>query len=409
MQEIIRDLNINYIKTKKYKTTKLIFYYSNSYSFKERLALSLLRGFIGRYSQKYPTKNQMNAIKDNLYGVSMKSSFGLYNELLSYKVSFSFINPKFLKDVTISDYLNFFDECLNNLFFSNELLEEYKRDIKRRILHSLDKPDNYGRNRVTQIIAEKDEQSAIFDRDIGNFFDDITLQDVKDTYYKVINDYNLDIYLYGDFDDEMLVYLNKYKKDNNVKLVKNRLMELEEMPEIIEDKNVSQSYLYSVYTTKQNIHSKTKASNVMATCLLGNAPTSLLFATVREKMSLCYSIGIESLPNDGLAIIRTAIDKDNKDKVLQQIDVQIKRIIEKDYDLDNIDVIKNALLASIKETEDDLTAYFSLDYGKHINGNTDTLEEYSNNIKKVSADDISECLKQYKHVFTYMLRGTKDA
>lgn len=409
MQEITRDLNINYIKTNKYKTIKMVFYFSNKYTFKERLSLSLLRGFIGRYSQKYPTKNDMRAIKDNLYCASIGSAFSIYNELLTYRIRFSFINPKFLKDVTFKDYLNFFDECLNNPFFSEELLEEYKREIKLRVSHNLDKPDKYGRNRVNKLLMEKDEEFKIFDADIMDYFDEITLQDVKDIYHKVISDYNLDIYLYGDFNDEVLSYLNKYKKHNEVKLVKNRLVDIEEFGEIIEDKNVSQSYLYSVYATKCNSLSNKVATNLMTACVLGNAPTSLLFAQVREKMSLCYGIGIENMANEGLVIIRTAIDKKNKDEVLKQIDIQIKRVIDKDYDLNNIDVIRNGLLASFEGVEDDLIEYFSFDYTLHINGIKQTLEEYIESIKKVTADDISACLKDYQHIFTYMLRGVKDA
>lgn len=409
MQKITRDLNINYIKTNKFKTITLYFIYSNTYESKEDMALHLLARFIGRYSKKYPTKNEMVRIKDNLYGVGMKGIHTAYNGVSTVVVPISFINPRFVKDVAMSDYLNFFDECLNNTFFSEELLSEIKKEMKLSISHKLDNPSVYSRNRVNQIIAFKEPSFSIYDKDISKYIDDIGLEDIKNAYHKMLKEYNLDIYAAGDFDNEFTDYVSRYKKENKEVLVKNKILDIGKMDEIVENKNVSQSYLYSIYKmpyTRENINS---VNAMLTIAVLGNSPTSLLFSQVREKQSLCYYINIETILNDGIAIIRTAIDKDKKDEVLKQIDVQIDKLIKQDYDLNNIDVVRNNILDAYNGLDDNFIDYFLLDYTLHINGVTWSLEEYIEAIKKVNADNLSECLKKFEHVFTYMLRGEKDA
>lgn len=409
MQKITRDLNINYIKTNKFKTITLYFIYSNTYDFKEDMALHLLARFVGKYSKKYPTKNEMIRVKDNLYGVGMKGVHTPYNGASTMMVALSFINPRFIKDVTTSDYLNFFDECLNNTFFSEELLAEIKREMKLSILHKMDNPSSYSHNRVMQIIAQKDPSFLIYDKDISKYLDEVSLEDIKNVYHKMLKEYNLDIYAAGDFDNEFLDYINRHKRDNKEILVKNHILNIDKIDEIVENKNVSQSYLYSVYKvpyTRENLNS---ANALLALSVLGNSPTSLLFTHIREKLSLCYYINIEFDFNDGAAIIKTAIDKDKKDEVLKQIDIQISKLINQDYDLDNIDVVRNNILDAYNSLDDNFVDYFLIDYSRHINGATWTLEEFVETLSKLNADDLSECLKNCEHVFTYMLRGEKDA
>ena len=130
MNNIVKEDNFCLIKTNKYKTIELFLYFTCEYDSLKKTSLSLLSNFIGEYSNKYFDKVKMAKAKDNLYGANISCGVKSKANLLSFCVKYSFINPKFLKDIIIDDYLAFFKECLYNIYFSNELLDEFKRNLK---------------------------------------------------------------------------------------------------------------------------------------------------------------------------------------------------------------------------------------------------------------------------------------
>ena len=183
---------------------------------------------------------------------------------------------------------------------------------------------------------------------------------------------------------------------------------LKEIGEIIEDKEVSQSNLNVVYKTPFNRKHPYFYAYMLGNVLLGMVPTSLLFEEVREKLSLCYYISIYDYKNEGLVKIYTAIDGKNKEEVLKQISIQMKRLIDKDYDYSKIDPARALLIDSVTSLSDSLDGYVDYLYTNKLNGIDCDIEKYIAEVNKVTVDDIASCFKEYKHVLTYMLNGVKD-
>lgn len=406
-EKVVFNDNLCLMKTNKYKTIQLFLYYTGKYSIKKKVALNILTTIIGDYSIKYDTKEKMVKAKDYLYDADINCNIKLRANLMTFTVKYSFINPKFLSDVSIYDYLDFFKECLNNPYFSEKLLCEFKRNYKDAILRSLDKPSKLASNRVNQIIACNDSAFKIYDCDDSAVIDEIDLEYIKQVYSEVINSFDLNIYLCGDYDNTLLEYVGSFKNDYCLYL-KNEPIHIGDLGEIIEKKNVSQSTLNVVYKTPYNRKHKDFYAYMLGNVLLGNVPTSLLFEEVREKLSLCYYIGVTDYKNEGLVKIVTSINGENKDEVIKQIDIQIKRLIDMDYDFVKIDLARALLIDSLKSTPDNLDSYVDYLFYNKLNGVECSLNEYIDNINKVTAKEISEVFKNYKHVLTYMLKGIKD-
>lgn len=398
--------NLYTFKTNKYKTINIYLKFACPYDLKKRLSLCLLTYFIGDYSNAYNSKLLMTKAKDNLYGPNIYSQVRTNGNLLLYTIKYNFLNPKFINDLNEDDFIDFFKECFNNVYFSEDLLKEFKRNYKDVISRRLDNPSNLASNRVAQIIAKEFKDFEVYDSDHINEIDSITLDDIKEVYNDLLKTFSLDIFLVGDYDDKLVNFLSEYKTNNNYYL-NNNPADIKDLKEIVEDKNVSQSSLNVIYKTPFNRHHKDFYAYVLGNCVLGGVPTSLLFDEVREKLSLCYYISVMDFKNEGLVKIYTAIDGKNKDTVLKQIDIQINRLINKDYDLEKIDLARTLLIDAIHATVDDLDAFINDIYGRKLNQIECSNDQYIENLLKVDADDISRVFKEYKHVLTYMLNGVK--
>lgn len=399
--------NLCLMKNRKYKTINLYLYHAYPYDLKRELALYLLTCFLGDYSNTYNTKEKMLKAKDNLYGINIYSQYRLKANLLLCFIKITFINPKFLNDVTSDDYLSFIKECLNNVYFSNELLDEFKRNYKDIVKRKLDNPSNLAKNRTMQILAEEENKLKIYDFDHIDAIDSISLDDVKKVYEELKEKFSLDVFLIGDYDDKILEFAKSFKSNNEYYL-DNKPIDINDLGEIIEDKKVSQSNLNVIYKCPYTRTHKDFYAYMLGNCLLGMVPTSLLFEEVREKLSLCYYISILDYKNEGLVKIYTAIEGKNKDTVLKQIDIQINRLINKDYDDEKIDLARTLLIDSLESTADDYDAYVDFIYHNKLNKVDCNLNKYIDMLYKVNKDDISEVFKTYKHVLTYMLNGVEN-
>ena len=228
MNNIVDEENFCLIKTNKYKTIELFLYFTCEYDSLKKTTLSLLSNFIGEYSKKYSDKVKMTRAKDNLYGANISCVVKGKANLLSFCVKYSFINPKFLKDVTIDDYLAYFKECLYNIYFSDELLVEFKRNLKDIVLRSLEKPSNLAANRVNQIIAKEDKDFGVYDIDCLKEIEQVDLEMVKKTYEELFKDYARDVYLIGDVSEKLISYVKTLINDKHFYL-KNKPIMLKEI------------------------------------------------------------------------------------------------------------------------------------------------------------------------------------
>ena len=405
----MKNNNIKIIQTKKYKDISLYlrFSFENKPQYKECLAL--LGKMLGDISNKYETKDKMSKIRDMLYGIELETNYKCRGNITSFSIHYSFINPKFV-DVTIDDYVDYINETLFNTIINNKTLKEAKMEVVSAIERALEKPNTYATQRFIEEVA-KDNKSYSVNMTGKKFIASVKkvkLEDVLKVYKFILNKAQLNIYLCGDLDNKTIKSLTNFnfegRKPINFKPCK---LKTPSRKDIVENKDMGQSVLYSIYSFPYNKSSKEFFAWFTGNVFLGSLPTSLLFEEVREKLSLCYTIGVTDFKNDGLIRIATFIDAKNKDLVLSQIELQIKRIINKDYDFDKFEISKTLLINSLMSTYDDLDALVDYYYESLLANFNYSLESFCAKIQKVTPDDIANTFMHAKHYFNYFLKGNK--
>ena len=408
----ISKLNENFmiIKTRKYKDINLYLRFSIRYSLKKKASLIVLSKLFGETSNKYPSKSLMSNARDNLYGINVCAICKSRNDVLSFNVQYGFINPKFL-DIKFDEYLAYIKETLFNTIIDKQTVKEAKNTVVSSLLRRLDKPAVSAREEVIDIVSKdyKTFKSYSLSKDLINEIRKLNENDIREIYNNLIAKAQLHIYVCGDVNKNIINKFNFLNLDNRQKLYVNYPKpRFKDKKEIIVNKKVSQSNLYVVYKTPYNSKHKDFYAWAMGNIFLGVVPTSLLFEEVRERLSLCYSISAIDFKKEGLVFICTNIDGKNKKKVCDEINYQINRLINKDYDENKLEMSKILFMNIIESTYDDQVSLVDYYYENALSNIDVDLNEYCRNISKVSADDISRVFKNYKPYFTYMLKGNNN-
>jgi len=175
--------------------------------------------------------------------------------------------------------------------------------------------------------------------------------------------------------------------------------------DVVETMEVSQGKLCMGFTTPiTNRDEKFPAMQVMNT-ILGAGMTSKLFVNVREKLSLCYSIGSGYYGTKGIVTVAAGIDFDKEEltraEILRQLDVcRAGEISEQE-----LKAAKEAILSSLRATHDSPGAIEGYYATAALSGLRFTHGDYMRAVEAVTLEDVVACAKQLRLHTTYFLKG----
>ena len=134
----------------------------------------------------------------------------------------------------------------------------------------------------------------------------------------------------------------------------------------------------------------------------GNELTSKLYTTVREKNSLCYSIGSYYNKLGELLIVRAGINADNKDKFKELVNKCLKEMVNGKFTENDILCAKKTRINQVKMREDSTWALINIQIGIDID-NLLTGNKLINEYKTVTKKEIVSLAKKIKENIVYML------
>ena len=410
MLEIAKNVKIQLIKTKKYKHVGVSFRFMQKYNEKYALANSAICSIIGEYTNSYKTKELMAEKKDYLYGQICEATSRINGLNTSLNVNFQFLNPRYTNGVNLKDQIDFIKESFNDIYYDQEILDEIKSNYEYRVIRALDQPSRLATNRTMQIIGQ-DNHLKYADLDKRYLLDKLDLNLVKEAYERMLNEATIYIYVIGDVEDDIVELFKDFNfKDREYIDYEPIKLSLNDYEETIEAKDMSQSYINIVYETTYSNKTEEYYKWLVADSYLCNVPNSLLFKEVREKRSLCYSIYSQTLKGEGLSIIASPISSENKDKVVETVDLCLKIAINQEYAKEELDIAKRMLVNSLRSTNDDAKSYIDFMHSNNLFKRELSIDDVCDLIMAVSQDDVTEVLKTYKRRLVYLLKGeNKDA
>ncbi len=172
-----------------------------------------------------------------------------------------------------------------------------------------------------------------------------------------------------------------------------------------ETMEITQGKLCIGYTTPiTNRDPEFPAMQVMNT-IFGAGMTSKLFMNVREKLSLCYSVGSTYYGTKGIVTVSAGIDFDKEDLTRQEIDRQLLACQNGDITEEELVSAKEALLSSLRATHDSPGAIEGYYATAALSGMKLTPEEYMAAVEAVTPEQVIEAAKTVKLHSSFFLKG----
>lgn len=169
--------------------------------------------------------------------------------------------------------------------------------------------------------------------------------------------------------------------------------------------NATQSILNMGFVTPVTNTQADHAAMRVLNVIFGAGMTSKLFQNIREKMSLCYSIGSDYYGSKGILTVAAGIDADREQTVRQQILDQLKQCADGNITQQELDAAKEAMLSGLRGVYDSprsIEHYFTT---QALSGMTVSLEEYRKAIRAVTAADAARAAATLQEHTTFFLKG----
>ena len=172
-----------------------------------------------------------------------------------------------------------------------------------------------------------------------------------------------------------------------------------------EEMELSQSQLCMGFTTPiTNRDGRFAAMQVLNT-VFGAGMTSKLFMNIREKMSLCYSIGSGYYGSKGIVTVSAGIDADKEDITRQEVLRQLAACRSGDITPQELGAAKEAVLSGLRGIHDSPGAIESYYSTGALSGLNLTPEEYRKAVEAVTIDDAVAAAKTVTLHTGYFLKG----
>ena len=173
----------------------------------------------------------------------------------------------------------------------------------------------------------------------------------------------------------------------------------------VETLEIAQGKLCMGFTTPiTNRDPRFAAMQVMNT-ILGSGMTSKLFNNVREKLSLCYSIGSSYYSTKGIVTISAGIDFDKEEKTRAEILRQLRLTAEGEISQEEMKAAKQALYSALRATNDSPGSIESFYSTAALSGLQLDPEAYRLAIGRVTKEQVAEVAKTVCLHSTYFLKG----
>ena len=405
------NYNLNMLQTKKFKTTRIQITFANDLSKETATKRALLPYLLRSVSKKFPSRNLVSAHLDEMYsanfGVGVKK-IGL-TQIVVFDLSI--INDKYTlnNESLLDEGLDFINEILFNPLFidaifneEKRLLEEYfvsiyankmRYTIKKMFEHMFkDEPFN------VQALGDEDSLRALILEDIQEAYNNMLLNDLINI--NVIGDINFDVI--AKKINNKLLFTNRTKK---LQLIDDSKKPVRDAFELIESQEVNQAKLAIGYQLPVYYKTDNYYKAIVFNTLIGSGSESLLFKTIREKLSLVYFINSGYDHYKGIFTVYSGINQKDYTQVINEIDKTIEDTKNLNYDDKVLVIAKKTIINSLIESLDSNGSLITRINNLSLFEKELDIENLINKINEVTKNDIRDIANLLKKDTTFLLRN----
>lgn len=405
--ELKKGIKVHFINTDLYKTDLTCIIITTPLKRETVTKNALIPFMLRRGTDKLPNQYLISKELQNMYGASFNCGVDKMGDNVVLKFCIESISNEYAlngEDILKLNLETLLDLVFNpakvNDMLNEEFLEVEKENLKDIIESKIDDKDNYSlENCISRMYG--DNGFGLYKYGYAQDVEKITIEDISEYYNWLISNSKIDLFVSGNFDVENIkVLLNN---NENIKKLNPReenyildsttgKQKVEKVNEVKEKMDVTQGKLViglDITSTQENLRGIGNVYN----SILGNGANSMLFQNVREKAGLAYSAKSVFFKQKNNIFIRCGIQIENYEKAVELIKVQLENIKNGEFSQEDVNNAKTFLIAGIKNVEEEQDTEIIYYIGQEISKTNLSIQEYMDNINKVSREDVIEFAK----------------
>lgn len=410
------NYTLHLINTNRFKLMNVVVFFTKKFEKKDILYGNLLTKNLVYTSKKYNTKSKIAVVGEELYGARVSSSFNIIGNTSEFIFTLEFLNPKYTEKKYLKESLNYlyeimFNPNVENDSFNKEYFDIQIKDITAQVESIKDKPNMF---------ASIEYAKKMYKGTSGEHFILPTLEEIKELtpeklyeeYLKLFSgEYKTDVVVYGELDEdtekEVSKVFTKLNSSNEKIDIEVKHKYSNEIKEYKDSLQYNQSKLYMGYRlNNMSYHEITHVLKVYNT-ILGTMNDSILFNIVREKHSLCYSIGSYTSKYNPSLTVYAGINKDNYEKTVSLIKECFEMMKDR-KELERLfDSAKKTINTYINNYYDDVVSQVNHYYYGQFYPSED-IEVYREKINDVTIDEVIELNEKISLSTIYLLQGDEN-
>lgn len=376
---------------------------------------ALLPSVLLRGTKRHPTLRAITEELDQLYGAAVSPLVRRIGDYQTTGLYLSFMDDRFALpgDAVLAPMLSFLKEILlepltESGAFVPALVESEKKNLISAIESDLNDKRVYAMGQLLKIMCREDsfgiprlgepEQVAA-----------ITPKDLFRHYEAVLRTSPVEIFYVGSASMEevsrLLTPIFASLPRTPLSLPPQSPFHACEGQDKVEVMDVSQGKLCMGFTTPITNRSPEFPAMQVLNTLFGSGMTSKLFQNVREKLSLCYSIGSGYYGSKGIIIVSAGIDFQQESRTREEVLRQLDACREGNISQEELTAAKEALLSTLRATHDSPSAIEGYYATAALSGLTMTPEGYMDAIRAVKLADVVSAANTLTLHSTYFLKG----
>ena len=382
----------------------------------EEAALNaLLPSVLLRGTRNCPDLRSITEHLDELYGASVSPLVRRVGDYQTTGLYCGFMDDRFALpgDQVLRPMLHFLEELLLDSpleagAFLPFFVESEKKNLIATIESELNDKRAYSMSRLLRILCREDT-FGIPRLGEKEQVETITPEGLYAHYRAILRSSPIEIFYVGSGDAafvaELLMPLANKLGARGTRLQPQTAFHPCEKRDVVETMDVSQGKLCMGFVTPIINREKEFAAMQLLNVIYGSGMTSKLFQNVREKMSLCYSIGSGYYGTKGIVVVSAGIDFDKeqltRDEVLRQLEI----CKDGGITAQELNSAKEALLSSLRSTLDSPGAIEGYYATAALSGLIFSHSAYMEAVEAATIEEVVACANTLQLHTTYFLKG----
>ncbi len=379
---------------------------------------ALVPNVLTRSSAKYPDITSIENKLALLYGAELVADITKTGEHQVLKLGVSCIDDRFAFDgesitaecIKLLFELVFNPKLQDGVFCESEV-ESEKRLLCERLAAEVSDKRVYAKNRCEEIMFSE-EAYGIHRLGSVEAINAITPETLYEAYREMLSDAKITVCVSGKTDyDAVRKLVADYTDNLERNTVTNKTVFIKTANDVKytkETEPVKQGKLVMGFRMGMADADDNYAARRVMVDLFGGSPHSKLFTIVREKMSLCYYCSARMVRAKGVMFVQSGIESYNEEKAKNAILQQLEDIKKGDFKDSDLEASIKALEDSFKSVSDSPEALDSWFMSQCVSGEYRYPEEFIEEFKKVTREDIIKAAQDVTLDTVFMLEGTAE-